>query len=220
MPEEAADRLLAHVEEVELAAEPAMVTALGFFEPKEVLVELLLARPCCAVNALQLSILGITAPVGARHIHQLEGLSEITGRRQVRAGAEVDKAALAVEADLLAFRYFADVLGLVALADVPKEADRGVPVPDLARDRLVAAHNLVHSLLDLLEVFGRERLVPGEVIIEAGFRRRPKCDLEVRIEFLGRLGHDVCRIMAQDLERLRGGAGDDRDRGVAIDDRS
>ena len=57
MPEDAADRLLADVEEVELASEPAMVAALGLFEPKEVLVEFLLARPGGAVDALQLGVL-------------------------------------------------------------------------------------------------------------------------------------------------------------------
>src|SRR5260370_10942541 len=52
MPEDAADRLLAGVEQVELAAEPAMVAALRLLELKEVLVEILLARKGGAVYAL------------------------------------------------------------------------------------------------------------------------------------------------------------------------
>ena len=83
-----------------------------------------------------------------------------------------------------------------------KIGDRRVAVPDLAADRLVAAHDLAHPRLDLLEIFGRERLVAGEIVIEAGFRRRPKGDLGVGIEFLDRLGHDMGRIVAQDLAAL------------------
>src|SRR5438094_2859555 len=101
VPEDAADRLLLHVEEVELAAEPAMVATLGFFEPEEVLVELLLARPCGAVDALQLGVSGVPAPIGARHTHQLESLAERAGRGQMRPGTQIDKPALPIQADLL-----------------------------------------------------------------------------------------------------------------------
>src|SRR4029077_959780 len=54
MPEYAADGLLLHVEEIELAAKPAMVAALCFLKPEEILVEILLAGPGGAVDALQL----------------------------------------------------------------------------------------------------------------------------------------------------------------------
>ena len=101
MPENAADRLLAQMEEVELAAEPAMVAAFGFFELKEVLIELLLARKRGAVDALQLGIFRVAAPIRAGDVHQLECLAEIARRGQVRSDAEIDKIALPVEADLL-----------------------------------------------------------------------------------------------------------------------
>ena len=76
MPEDAADRLFADMEEVELAPEPAMVAALGLFELEEILVELLLARPSGAVNALQLGIPRVAAPIGACDVHQFERLTE------------------------------------------------------------------------------------------------------------------------------------------------
>ena len=124
VPEDAADRLLAEMEQVELAAELAVVAALGLLEPEEVLVELLLARPGGAVDALQLGVVGIAAPIGAGHVHQLEGLAETAGRRQMRPDAQIDEIALAIEADLLAGRDFADIFGLVALADAAKRSDR------------------------------------------------------------------------------------------------
>jgi hypothetical protein len=57
MPEDAADRLL-HMEKVEFAAEPAMVAALGLFEPEEVLIEVFWLAQAVAVDALQLSVSG------------------------------------------------------------------------------------------------------------------------------------------------------------------
>ena len=66
MPEDAADSLLTQMEQLELAPKPPMVTALGFFEPEEILIEFLLVGPCRAVDALELCVLGIAPPIGAR----------------------------------------------------------------------------------------------------------------------------------------------------------
>src|SRR5204863_2650931 len=135
-----ADSLFLHVEQVELAPQAAVVAALGFLELEEILVEILLARPSGAVDALQLRIVRVAPPIGAGDAHQLEGLAEPAGRRQMRPDAQIDEIALAVDADLLGRWDLADIFGLVALADAGEELDRSVTVPDLAGDLLVAAH--------------------------------------------------------------------------------
>src|SRR6266481_8313360 len=127
-----------------------MVTAFGFFEPKEVLVEILLVGPGGAVDALQLGVPGIAAPIGARYPHQLESLAEIAGRGQMRPGTQIDKPALPIEANLLVSRDFAYVFSLIDLADLAKKGDRSIAVPDLPGDRLVAADDLAHPRLDPL----------------------------------------------------------------------
>src|SRR5271156_510994 len=200
MPKDAADRFLADVEEVEFAAEPAVVAAFRFFELKEVLVELLLTCPGGAVDALQLDVSRVAAPIRARDVRQLECLAEVTGRGQMRADAEIEELALPVEADLLTLRDFTDVFGLIRLADAVEEGDRSIAVPDLAGDLLVAAHDVTHPRLDLLEILGCERLGAGEIVIEPGLRRRPEGDLGIGIQFLYRLGHDMGRIVPQNLE--------------------
>src|ERR1700730_2587972 len=139
-----------------------MVATLGFFEPEEVLVEILLVGPGGAVDALQLGVPGIAAPIGARYTHQLESLAEIAGRRQMRPGTQIDKPALPIQADLLAGRNFAHIFRLIAFADLAKKGDRRATLPDLARNRLVAADDLAHPRLYSLEVFRRERLGTGE----------------------------------------------------------
>src|SRR3546814_1217146 len=72
-------------------------------------------------------------------------MPELAGRRQVRADAEVEPVALAVDRDLLALRQRLDMLGLVLLPDRGEVADRLFAVPHLAADRLVAVADLVRS---------------------------------------------------------------------------
>ena len=208
MPEDAADRLLLHMEQVELAAEPAVVAPLGLLETEEILVELLLARPGGAVDALQLSVVRVAAPIGSGHIHQLEGLPEPPRRGQMRPDAQIDEVALAVEADLLLGRDLADIFRLVAFADAVEEGDRLVALPHLAGDRLVAAYDVAHALLDA-----------REIVVEAGFGRRAEGNLGLGVQFLDRLGHDMSGVVAQDLDPLGHLAGDDRDRRVMVDQR-
>src|SRR5204862_7443418 len=176
VPEDAADRLFLQMKQVEFAAELAMVAALGFLEPEQVLVEFLLVRPGGAVDALQLRVPGIAAPIGAGHIHQLEGLPEPPGRRQMRPDAQIDEIALAIEADFLTRRDLADIFGFVPLADAVEKGDGLVALPDLASDPLVAADDLPHPLFDASQVFRRERLGAGNVVVEAGLGRRPAGD--------------------------------------------
>ncbi len=216
VPEHAADRLFLLMEQVHLAADAAMVALFRFFEHREVGFQVLLARPGGAVDALQHSVVGIAAPVRTRNLHQLEGIAELAGGRQVRAAAEVDERALAVERDRLVFRQVADDLGLVGLAQAFEELDRGVARPDLADDRLVAGDDLAHPRLDLGEVVGGERRFAGEVVIEAVFDRRADGDLGVGIKFLHRLGHHVRRVMAQQIDTVRVLRGDDGDLGIRV----
>ena len=103
MPEHRARRLFLQMEQVELAADAAMVALLGLLEPVQVVLELLLVAPRGAVDALEHLVARIAAPVGAGDLHELEGL-ELAGGRHVRAAAQVDPVALAVEADLLLLR--------------------------------------------------------------------------------------------------------------------
>src|ERR1700748_1011446 len=75
MPEHRADGLFLLMEEIELAAEPAMIALLRLFELEEILLQLFLIRPGGAVDALQLRVARIAAPIGARDLRQLEGMA-------------------------------------------------------------------------------------------------------------------------------------------------
>src|SRR5436305_12064180 len=199
MPEDAADRLFLQVEQVELAAEAAMVAAFGLFEPEQVLVKLLLVRPSRAVDPLQLRLIRVAAPIGAGNIHQLEGLPEPPGRGEMRPDTEIDEIALPIEADLLLGRDLADVFGLITFADAVEEGDGLVAIPHFTVDRLVAPHDVAHALLDALEPAGRERRRPRAVVIKPGLGRRASGNVRSAIQPLGPPGHQPARVEAQDL---------------------
>ena len=100
MPEdEAGAGELLNAEEVELLAEDAMVAARGFFKAREVRVEIFLREERGAVDALELRIFLVAEPVSAGEAGDLEGF-DAAGGRHVRAAAEVDEFAVAIEADL------------------------------------------------------------------------------------------------------------------------
>ena len=200
VPERRAGRLLGEVEEVELAAEPAVVARLRLLEPLEVGVEIGLRVEGGAVDPGQLRVLLVAAPVGAGERGQLDRLDRLRVL-QVRAAAEVGELALRVEGDVALGRV--DELDLVALA-LGLEA----PLRLLGRDLLAlpAAALLQLALdlrLDLLEVLLADRLGELEVVVEAVLDRRPDRDLDARIEPADGLGEQVRGRVAQHGERVR-----------------
>ena len=122
MPEHRARRLLLEVEQVHLAAELAVVALLRLLDLLEIGVELLLLGEGGAVDAREHLAVGIAAPIGARDLHQLEGVADLAGRGHVRAAAEVEPVALLVDLDLLVLRDGVDQLDLEQLALVAEDA--------------------------------------------------------------------------------------------------
>jgi hypothetical protein len=137
----------------------------------------------------------------------------------VRAAAQVDEIALAVKSNRLFGGDVLDDLRLVFLAHATKQLDRLVTVPDLARDFLVALHDLLHALRDRLEIILGKWFVSREVVIEAVLDRGPYRHLGLRPEFLYGLGQHMRRIVAQQLEPILGISLDDLD-GCIVFDRS
>src|SRR5581483_5384736 len=76
MPEHHAGRFFLLMEQAHLAADPAMVALLRFLDAHQVRLEVLVGEEGRAVDALQLRIPGVAAPIGARYLRQLERLAE------------------------------------------------------------------------------------------------------------------------------------------------
>src|SRR6266511_3046780 len=102
------------MEEIELDAEPAVVTLARLLEQLEMLVQVLLRVEGRPVDPGELLVLLVAAPVRAGERGQLQRLDRLRAL-QVRAAAEVREVALGVEADL-SFRGV-DEFQLVRLVD-------------------------------------------------------------------------------------------------------
>ena len=122
-----------------------------------------------------------------------------------------------VERNVLAFGNSGDQLGLVVLADGLEMLDRLIARPHFAARRQVRLHDLVHLGFDLRQVFGRERGVAREVVVEAVVDGRADGHLGAGIKRLYRHGEDMCRVVADQLQRLVIFLGDDADLGVVLD---
>ena len=80
--------MLVDVEQVEFAAELAVVALLRLLDHGQVLLQLVLRSPGRAVDALQHLVAVVASPVGASDFHEFEVL-ELAGAGHVRAAAQV-----------------------------------------------------------------------------------------------------------------------------------
>ena len=98
-----------------------MIALLGLLDLREMGVELFLVEEGGAVDALEHLAVGLSLPVGAGDGEELER-PDLAGVGDVRAAAEVDELALAIEAEHAELvQLVVDVLDLEGLAQVGDE---------------------------------------------------------------------------------------------------
>ena len=156
-------------EEVQLAAQGAVVAFLGFFQPGQVLVQLLPAGKGGAVDALEHGLMLVAAPVCAGNRQQLHG-RDIPGGLQVGSLAEVNKAAVPVDRKGFGIGNTLDNLQFIWL--VREQRLSFLPFQFLSNERFPGVDGLVHKGLNLYEVIGREGARHIEVVIETVLGRR------------------------------------------------
>src|SRR5438093_8372167 len=205
--------LLVDAEELELFPEDAMVAPLDLLKSLQVVVELLLIGPDRAVDALQLRVALVAAPVRARDRQELER-PDLARRRDVRSLAEVDEPIVLVGAhatvlDLVVAIFVGPVLGeLLDLVDfvvlflVAEEFQRLGHGHLAVLEGRVALHDLLHLRFDLAEVVGCERARQIEVVVEAVGHRRAEPELGPRKELENGACHHVRGRMPQRVELL------------------
>ena len=187
------------MEQVELHPELAVVPGARLFEPLQVRVEVGLRVERGAVDAGQLLVVLVAAPVGTGEPGQLERLDRLRVLK-VRAAAEVGEITLGIQRDVPFGGV--DELDLVRLV-LGGEAR----LCFIARDLLAGPHATFLQLaldlvLDRREVGLGDRLRELEVVVEAVLDRRADRDLHAGVEPAHRLGQKVRRGMAQDVERV------------------
>jgi hypothetical protein len=204
-PERRAGRPLVEHEQAEVLAEFAMVALLGFFNPNEVLFEVLVLEKRSAVDALHRGALGVTLPVRIRRVEHLECL-ELRCARHVRAHAEVHKRVAVLDGVTrhvrLAGGLLLDQLHLERFAAFPEELDGLVAQPHLAFKHQVLGRQFLHPLFDLLEIPRQERAVDHEVVEEAFVSGRTDAALGLGKQLGDRRGEQVGGGVPIDVHRI------------------
>ena len=216
MPEHRAGRVLLEVEQVQLAPQPAVVALLGFLDALQIGIQVLLVGPGGAVDALQLFVARIAAPVGAREPGQFEVLQEARVGH-VRAAAHVHVLLVEVQAQALLVRHVLDQVQLVVLAALLEDSDDLIARGDLLDDVVVPGDQLAHALLDGGQILGGEGALESDVVVEAFVDHRADYHPGGRIELLDRVADQVGTGMADDLQPFRILGRDDPQCRIAIE---
>ena len=210
VPERRAGRGVGGVEEVELAADPAVIALAGLLEQAQILVQVGLLEEGGAVDPGQHLPRRVAAPVGARLREQLER-TDRRGGLQMRPAAQILEVVVAIEADLAVGQALCE-LELVRLL-LGLEPGQELTLVDavLAHELGRAGQDPAHLGLDPLEILRAQRLRELEVVVEAVGDRRPDRDLRVGPQVQDRLSHHVRGGMPQHGQRLGVAVGDDAD---------
>ena len=123
------------MEKIELSTNFTMISLLRLLKLSEVLIELLFITPRSAIYPLKRFIIGVTTPVSARKLHQLERFRQFTRAGQVRSTTHVEPFTLAINRYFLALGD--DVLDdfyFVAFTNLAKGLLCRVTIPDLTSD--------------------------------------------------------------------------------------
>ena len=185
------------MEEIELRADSPVVACPRELDPLEVRVEIRLRVEGGAVDARELPVRRVAAPVRAGEAGQLQRLDRLR-ILQVRAAAEIGELALRIERDVALGGV--DELDLVRV--VGEELARFV-ARDLTALPAAAFLQLTPDLLlDPLEILLPDRLGEVEVVVEAVLDRRADRELHARIEMRDGLGQQMRRRVAQHGQRV------------------
>ncbi len=204
-PECGAGSPLVKREQPKLAPQLAVVALLGFFNLREIRLQILVGEECRAVDALHRLVARIAFPVGVRCGQQLERLQP-AACRHVRPDAEIDKEiAIPDRVDrylFLAFCLLLNQLHLQRFASIPEEADRLVARPHLTLVNVIARGDFLHPLFDGRKIFGHERPLDDKVVEETfvGWGTDPA--LHVREELRHGGGKEVGGAVTVHRQRL------------------
>jgi hypothetical protein len=208
-----------------------VVALLGLGQQPQVFLERVPALPGGAVDPLQLRVFLRTPPVRRGRAHQLERRDQ-PGGRQVRAAAQVGPDPLAGLVEVVVHGQLAGAdlgrgaLGVLGGALEPDQLKLERLVGQLgarlvvgdrpAGEALPGLDDLLHPLVDAVEVVRGERAVREEVVVEAVLDRRADAEPGAREQVLHGLGHDVRGRVPQHRPAGTGVQRDGLDPGVLV----
>ena len=207
--------LLGEGVEIEFGTELAVITPGGLGHAGLVGDEIRLGCPGRAVDALQLVVGLVALPVGGRRLRQGEAVAQILGGGHVRAPAEILPGRRPVPPDVVIDGEFGSpdlhrrTLGLMVALGADEfefvrlvgELDAGLLLGrHTTHEALVLLDDALHALLEILHDLWGDCADVAEVIVETVGDERPDTQVDVGVQFLDGLGHDVGAGMPDDVE--------------------
>ena len=151
-------------EKVQLATEGPVVSALGLFQPLQMLYQTGIRLEGCPVDTLQHWAFLVTTPIGAGHAQQFHGRN-VRCAMHVGALAQIHEIVMAVDGDYRIFGKAFDKFDLVGLVG---EHGLGISATQiLLLEGKSAFDGLLHQLLNLFQVLWGERTRNVEVVVKA-----------------------------------------------------
>ena len=209
-------RMVVNVKQVEFLAQLAVVALVGFFQHRQILLQLVFGGPSRSVNTLQHFVAVIAAPISTSHLHELEKL-QLAGARHVGATAQIFKRAVAVQRDIFVGRNAGDDLGFVVLADAFEMRHGFVARQHAAGDGFIFGDEFGHALFNRHQIFWRERALVRKIVEKSVFNHRPDGDLRIREQFLDGIRQQVRSTVANQLQAVSIFGCDDGNRTVLAD---
>ena len=190
---------LGRTEQVQLAAELAVVAQFRFLDLLEVRIELLLRIERCSVQALEHRVRLMAAVIRTGNRQQFDRL-DAAGAFQMRSTAEIDKLAAFVKRDGFAFGDICQAFELELLAAFPNQLLGFRASHFDSFERMVFGEDLLHLLFDHLEIFGGQTMSQIKIVVEPIVGGRTNIELDVLKETANRSRHDMRRTVAHFLK--------------------
>ncbi len=192
MPEHHTRRFFLQVEQIQLLRQFTVVALLSLFKTLEIRFHFFFVVPRSTVDTLQLSVLRISTPVGARHTLQLEDTHN-TSIRYVRTTTHICVFFMVIQANRL-FTFFdqiVDQLNFVVFTTINKHAACVFDRRHLLDDFVILLDQLFNTLLDGFEVFGCKWTLVINIVIEAVFDHRANGHLSRWVQLLNGMTNEV-----------------------------
>ena len=192
--------LVLEAEKIEFSAEAAVVPALRLLHPADIGLQGLLCSKGGSVHPGEHDVLFVTPPVGSGHGEQAEMLHPgCIGH--VGSPAEIRVIPLEIQGHMILLQLGDDLnlVGVVLLPEIGQGFLSG-HFPPLHGNRLFC--QAAHLLLDFGEVFLGDAAGNLHVIVKSVLDGRPYAVPRAGIEFRHRLGHEMGRRVAENVQPL------------------
>ena len=171
---------LMNAKEIQLLAQLAMVTLGSLLQHLQISIQIILLLKGSTIDTLQHLILFTATPVSTSHTLQLQSLY-LACRNYMRACTKVSKLTLNIQRNLCILWQIINQLYLVVLTSLGEHIQSFLTANQLTLQLQVLLDNLVHFLLDFLQILIGKALLHVNIIVETIFNSRTNGQLNIFI---------------------------------------